>query len=98
MNCGIREQRLERGGRLGVEILNITIQRHRQDRIDLAPGVHGRARHQQIRALRHARHDPQLGVGQAKLQFGQEFVDLAADPRHCIGAQIAMTGDADDEG
>ena len=76
MDCGIREQRLECGGRLGVEILNITIQRLGKTASTLHPAFTPRAPPADPR-LPPCRHDPQLGVGQAKLQIGQEFVDLA---------------------
>jgi len=74
------------------------LQRHGQHGIDLTAGLRRGPGYQEIRALRHARHDPQLGIGQAPLQVRQEFIDMSAQLLERRGVQIPMAGHADDEG
>ena len=96
-DCRICKQRAQRRPGLGVEVRDVLFQRHRQHSIDLAPHLHGGSSYQQIRALRHTRHDPQLGIGEATFQVGEEGLDLAAQLRNVRGMRIAMAGHTDDE-
>ena len=93
----VGEQRAQCGSGLPIEVLDITLDRHRQHRIDLAARVERGPGDQQIRALGHAGHDPQLGIRQAPLQVGQQSVDFPAQLGHALGMQIAMAGHADDQ-
>ncbi len=84
--------------RLGVEVLGVFLERHRQDRLDEQVALESRLGDEHVGAVRQPDHDSNRRVGQQLSEAIEKGPHFLFRPHDAIRVKVAMPGNSDDEG